>query len=711
MYKIVVKVCTFICFYAIFAMKEYDVVKENIYHNFFETRIKKVKALQKLLVFLFVLSVCPADGQVMEWTDFLDDFIDSETDNEDGDSKIDVDRLQEMHENPFNLNDCSRDDLLQLPFVGPQQADSILVYIRKNGAILSPGELLLVHGLDFYCRAALPLFVYFGQGTVDRGIHSFFNQLIHGHQEVAGVATIPLYKRRGFKSSSRLSQRYVGGRVGGSLRYRNNYRDQLYMGLTAKNEDGEPFAKDGNYPFDFYSFYLFRKNGGLLQSWVVGDYKIHIGKGLTCGIGFMNSGMGLLTSRHDHGQGIFVHSGTAEYGFLRGGAVTFAARKLCFMVFGSTRKIDARVQGDSLFTVLSTGYHRLPLERQRKNNVEQSVIGASADVQVKAFHVGFSAVYAHYDHTFVCGERAYQQYNMKGKAFTNIGLHYSYERRKISAGGEVALTSDGQPALLHDVRSEPIRNLRIFLQHRYYGKFYQAPLGWAYSGGGKCRGEHGMMLGLLWQPRKKWMLSGFVDGYRLLTPSYRALQPANGYSVEGEGRYIFSSAARILMRYNLRSRQESSNKHAALLYAMKHSMRIQPQINIGRFVCTTSFDGCCYKPAVGRIQYGRMLSERVSTTLFGFQFATSFMGFHTAGYQSSLSAYQPCLRYIRNASIFFYHGYAGSFTMQRQVGKHLNLSCMFSWLHYTNRHNIGVADRTIHGSEKSDLMFQLRWFI
>jgi len=685
-------------------------MNDNNYQNF-RTRIARRNVLPIILFLLDIFSFSPAEGQVMEWDDFLNDFVDRETENEDDGTETDVDRLQEMHENPFNINDCSRDDLLQLPFVGPQQADSILVYIHKNGAILSAGELLLIHELDFYCRAALPLFVYFGESSTGRQIHSIFNQLTEGRQEVAGIAAIPLYKRQGFMASSRSAQHYAGGRLAGSLLYRNNYGDRLYLGLTAKNDDGEPFAKEGNNPFDSYSFYVFGKKGGFLQSWLLGDYKIHIGKGLTSGIGFMNSGLGLLTSRHDHGQGIFAHSGTGEYGFLRGGGVTLAVRKLCVMVFGSVRKIDARVQGDSLLSVLSTGYHRLPLERERKNNVEQSVLGASADIQMKVFHVGFSAVYDHYDHTFVRGERADQQYNMEGKSFANMGLHYSYERKRLNVGGEVALALNGQPAFFHDVRCEPLHNLRIFFQHRYYGKFYQAPLGWAYSESGKCRGEHGLMVGFLWQPEKKLMLSGFVDGYRLLTASYRALQPANGYTVEGEGIYVFPSNARILIRYNLHSRQENGNEQNALLYAMKHSLRLQSQINIGRFVFMASFDGCSYKPAVGRIQYGGMFSQRLSTTLFGFQAATSFVEFHTDGYQSALDAYQPSLRYFRNSSAFFYHGYANTFVLQRQVGKHLNFACMFSLLHYTNRQDIGSADRTIHGSEKSDLMFQLRWNI
>ena len=117
---------------------------------------------QILLLFLCVLSICTANAQVMSWDDFLNNFVDNETGSGEEGIETDVDRLQEMHENPFNLNDCSRDDLLQLPFIGPQQADSILIYIHKNGAILSEGELMLVHALDYYSRTALPLFVYFG---------------------------------------------------------------------------------------------------------------------------------------------------------------------------------------------------------------------------------------------------------------------------------------------------------------------------------------------------------------------------------------------------------------------------------------------------------------------------------------------------------------------------------------------------------------------
>lgn len=666
---------------------------------------------QILALFLCVWSICTAKAQVMSWDDFLNNFVDNETGSGEEGIETDVDRLQEMHENPFNLNDCSRDDLLQLPFIGPQQADSILIYIHKNGAILSEGELMLVHALDYYSRTALPLFVYFGEAGDDRKLRSFFYQLAHGRQEVAGVAAIPLYKRQGFSVEPSSAQHYSGGRLGGSLRYRNMYGNSLSVGVTGKNDDGEPFAKDGNVPFDSYSFYVFQKRKGVWQSWVLGDYKIHIGKGLTSGIGFMNSGMGLLMSRHDHGQGIFVHSGTSEYGFLRGGATTFSIGNLCVMGFGSIRKIDGRVEGDSLLSILSTGYHRLRKERERKNNVEQAAAGLSADYQKRNFHVGLSAVYVHYDHSFIQGARAYQQYNMEGKGFGNIGLHYSYERRRFNAGGEMAVAQGGQIALLHNARCDVFRDVRLFLQHRYYGKSYQAPLAWAYSGGGKCRGEHGAMLGLMWQPRNKWMLSGFADGYRLLTASYRALQPANGYTLQGDGEYKFSSNARIGLRYNLRSRQESHTKHPELLYAMKHSLRVQTEINVGCFDFVTSLDGCYFKPAVGHIQRGGMFSERVSTTWAGMRLILSVVGFHTDGYESSVYFYQPALRYVRNTSAFFYHGYAGTCVLQRQLGKHLDLSGMFSLLHYTNHDTIGTADRAIHSPQKCDLTFQLRWLI
>ena len=166
-----------------------------------------------------------------------------------------------------------------------------------------------------------------------------------------------------------------------------------YVGIEEQEDDGEPFAKAENKLFDAYFFYFSRKSDGLVRHWIVGDYKVHIGKGLTAGIEFMNNGMGLLTSRHDHSQGFFAHAGTDEYNFLRGGAIQLGYKNLSVMLFSSLRHVDGRIQGDSAFSLITTGYHRMPLERERKNNIQNATMGTSIDLQFKQFHTDLRKIH------------------------------------------------------------------------------------------------------------------------------------------------------------------------------------------------------------------------------------------------------------------------------------------------------------------------------
>lgn len=661
-----------------------------------------------ILCLIYFLLCIPAKAQTCDWEDFLDDYMDSQT--EDDGTESDLDRLEEMHSNPFNLNACDREDLLQLPFIGPEQADSILCYIRRYGAILSAGELSLIHSIDYRCRVSLPLFVYFGEAPNDKSKATIPVQLLHGRQEVAGVLGIPFYKRKGFRPAlSDAAHLYAGSRYHGSLRYRCQYENSLYAGLTGENDDGEAFARKGNHPFDAYSFYLLRKSSTALKVWAIGDYRIHIGMGLTAGTGFMNSGMGLLTSRHGHAQGIFPHSGTDEYLYYRGAATTIAFDKLQITLFASQRSLDARIVDNKILSVSTTGYHRLPTEIERRDAAKSDVYGVSADLNLRSFRIGASTIYSHYNHAFKTGDRPYQQYGMKGKDFICTGLHYQYDKGDLNLNGETAVTPSGETAFLHDVRYEPFRNSRFYLLHRYYSSRYQAPQAWVCTGSGKCRGEHGVMTGFTIQPQERWNVAAFADGYHLLTASYRATKPSNGYTLQTEVTFSPSDAATLSLRYRLRSQQENSNTYPELLYAMKHSLRLQSRLNLNRLHCTFSLGGCYYKPAVGKTQYGGIASGRLSTEIVGCRIEVSLTAFHTQGYQSSISAYQPSLLYARSYSSFFYHGYAAALSLRRRIGRRLELACLCNGLHYTNRKSIGSADRTIGQPGKTDLTIQIRY--
>ena len=668
-----------------------------------------------LCIFLFTCTNISA--QTWTWEDFLNRYLSNQEDEDKESINDDLEQLEEMHNNPINLNDCSREDLLRIPLVGTAEADSLLSYIGKNGAILSAGELELVKGLHYEVRQALPLFVSFGETPPKDFPHNIWKQWLHSHQELETNVNFPFYKRKGFKESTAKGTGqmkdapYLGNPLSGVFRYRSDYRQQLQTGFTIKQDDGEPFAQDCNTLFDSYSFYILRRNQtGKIHSWVLGDYRLHFGKGLTAGIGGMNSGLALLSSRHSHSEGLFPHTGTDEFRYMRGGAISLSFRPITLTLFTSFRQLDGRLEGDSLFSILTTGYHRLTLERQRKGNVNQTTTGTSVDIKIKAFTAGVSAVYAHYDHSFVRGDKPYQQYNMEGQDFLNVGLHYQYDRKKVNLGGETAFSSEGTLALLHEARIQLPQNFRLFLQHRYYGKQYQAPWAWTYAGGGKYHGEHGMMFGMAWLPYNKWSFSGYADGYRLLTPTFTALSPSNGYTLQSQLTYQAFKTLRFLVNYRLRSRQQNSKNHPDLLYGMKHTLRFETDWKLNKSVTfITMLDGTLYKPSVGNIQRGGLISERIIANLWDFKLSSAFTAFHTDSYDAALYAYQPSLLYCRSYSGFFYHGYAATVTLQKDFARHFDFALKTSALHYSNRDSIGSADRCIESPNKLDLTLQFRY--
>ncbi|MBQ8098729.1 MAG: helix-hairpin-helix domain-containing protein [Bacteroidaceae bacterium] len=664
------------------------------------------------LLLLLLLFHAALAAQEATWEDFQDTFFAER----EGDDHEEEERLLELHAHPFSLNEATAETLLQLPFIGKAEADSILYYIRRNGPMLSAGELGLVRSLSFDMRRFLPLFVRFDAPSAEAREPSLLSAWRQGKQEVAANVGIPFYLRQGFKAKlNRATGRqtpaaYRGHPLSGTVRYRATYGDRLAVGFTAKNSDGEPFAHDVNRLFDSYSFFLVRHQSGLLNSWAVGDYKVHIGKGLTAGIGFMNSGMALLASRHDHSQGIFPHSGTDEYRFQRGAAFTLRRGSFRLLTFASHRYLDGRLDDGRIYSINTSGYHRTTLERERKNNVQQTLGGLSADAQFRQLHVGFSALFTHYDHPFARGSQAYQQHYPEGADFGNFGLHYAYDRRKVNVGGETALTHDGRLAMLHDARLQLPWHMRLYVQHRYYHPSYHAPLAWAYTSSSAVRGEHGLMLGAFWAPSRQWDLSGYLDGYRRLGPTFRALTSSNGYSLQAQLSFRPGRNALWLFRYRLRSQQESSTRHPLLRYAMKHTLTLQNQSDLGPLSFTTTLSSCVYKPAIGLREYGGLLGERLSATLWGMKVAASFVAFHTDSYAASLYAYQPALRYAYSNSRFYDHGYAFNGSLLRRWGRHVETSLLCSSLHFTNRATIGSADRMISCPTQTDLSLLLRWF-
>ena len=92
------------------------------------------------------------------------------------------------------------------------------------------------------------------------------------------------------------NRKYYGNPVYHNLRYRFQYRNQLYMGLTAEKRCRRAFSfvntikKD----YDLYSAYFFLQDVKKLKSLAIGNYRVSFGYGLVINTG----GFSLVSQVH-----------------------------------------------------------------------------------------------------------------------------------------------------------------------------------------------------------------------------------------------------------------------------------------------------------------------------------------------------------------------------------------------------------------------------
>mgnify|MGYP002864730919 FL=1 len=105
--------------------------------------------------------------------------------------------LEERTTTPLNLNQTSREELEQLPFLSAQQVEGILEYIYRYGPMRSLSELQMITALDFHTRQLLRYFVEAGQEKTTSPWPRLSDVTKYGRHTLMTTAKIPFYERRG----------------------------------------------------------------------------------------------------------------------------------------------------------------------------------------------------------------------------------------------------------------------------------------------------------------------------------------------------------------------------------------------------------------------------------------------------------------------------------------------------------------------------------
>ena len=644
-----------------------------------------------------------------------------------------VEMLSSFHDNPFNINDTSSDRLLTLPVVSQFQWECLKAYIAQQGQLQSVAELSFVNGFDsITLRLLRPLCVALPVSAPHRP--SLRQLLTQGKHNLVVGTRRQIEPSRGYTDSI-----YEGDPFRLYFRYNYQYGNLLQVQFSGDKDPGEAFRWDASHKgFDHYSGYIALRDWGRLKNLTLGRYNLQFGQGLTLWSGFA-PWTGMDASQLRRGTGVRGAGAMAEYGYLQGAAATIGlTRRMSLTAFGSYNGLDATVSSEDSLAVQSiynSGYHRTSLERSKRNQLQESLVGASLRYEKVGLSIGATGYTSHYSRPILPASNRYNYFYFNGTDKSAIGVDAAFRVSQIVFFGEMTAchnpVSDSLPGLplagIVGAQFHFDAHSCLSLSYRYYGSAYHnmhnAPL----SQSSSAPSEQGTRLAL------HTLLPGQVDLYVLADcfshplPRYGVYAPSWGGDLRVRLQRSWRNKASLSLQY--RYKESASNASLSLMdsaachplalwqypvYVIEECLRQQLQIRFdyplgprwmlsSRLACTQS--ACEFHTR----QLGWLVQQGITyEPTSRWQLSGRYTYFSTDGYDSRLYAMESDLLYEYSSPALQGRGHRAYLILRWKPYRRLALSCKYGLTAYTDRTAVGSGYDITQGPYRQEVKLHLR---
>ncbi|HES59582.1 MAG TPA: helix-hairpin-helix domain-containing protein, partial [Caldithrix sp.] len=422
-----------------------------------------------------------SDSLLFQWAEFIED-----------ESNL-AEILEELAENPVNINTNNRDELLRIPLISSSQADSILNYKMQIGAYTSKRQIRSVIGSELYSLIK----DFISIKSISKKSLSYIHKSYYGIEPVEQIKN-NTYKGNAFYDYNKI--RYV-------------WSDDVRFGLVTQKDIGEV-----NY-LDYASGYA-EYNSKRVKG-IAGSYYMHFGDGLlfSNAYGQQKSSLATLPFRTGSDGGYATLSSSENTGLFG----IFLQFKQIYgsdiYLFYSKADRDAQFSQNKAYTIGIDydGYHRSHSEIEKKNVIDESLIGiAFAYPFYNTIHFGVSYSQVNYNPAFKVsaisvGENTYrrQRYKFSGNQINQYSLFYSLNLNSIQLKGEFAGSQEGSPSVTHALFINGDK-INFGIKYWYISKNFRSPFGRVFDNSTPFpQAEEGFYFGLTLNPFDRLSINGF----------------------------------------------------------------------------------------------------------------------------------------------------------------------------------------------------------
>jgi hypothetical protein len=287
-----------------------------------------------------------------------------------------------------------------------------------------------------------------------------------------------------------------------------------------------------------------------------------------------------------------------------------------------------------------------------------------------------------------------------------MSLDYGWNNHRWAFSGETALSKKGAVALMHTANCKVTEQLSMMLLHRYYDKRYTAQHANSFREGSSIQNEHGIYLGVNWQPLRSWLVQGYVDYAHFSWPRYQVSASSDAFDALLSARYTRKQWT-WNVRYRLHIKQHDNETKKSIVNETSHRLRITADwLLLPALTLRMQGDGVVVSEQ-GSNSRGVMVGQQVRWQKKWIKVTGTLAWFRSDDYDSRLYQYEPSTQYDFSFPAYYGHGLRYSLLAQTDIGKHLALATKLGVTNYFDRSMIGTGLQQIDHSSMADLLVQL----
>ncbi len=361
--------------------------------------------------------------------------------------------------NPVDINKASEKEIGRLFFLSPFQVKGIINHIRSNGPFKSKFELAYISGFNSELAKLCSNYIIINEINY-KGNRSSYTKITGGL--IYSDKDTVKYPGSALKVSTRLV----------------HYSGDVLLGCTIDKDHGEKILTD-NYKPEFFSAYLQFPLSASKTQFIIGDYRVRFGQGLTVWHGY-SPGVSPVNPNLVRGSSrITPYSSSDENNFFRGIAMSSSVSKTNINLYLSSNRIDANLEllpdsGRLVRSLYDSGIHNTALGNSKRDVLSEYSAGLNLNRNFNLFNIGLSITGTIFSENITPCDISGSNMDFKGKSNMVMSVDHAASLNKLYIYGETAVTDKGKIALVQGLRLIPDDRITLNILYAFTSLSYSS---------------------------------------------------------------------------------------------------------------------------------------------------------------------------------------------------------------------------------------------